>query len=116
MPTNTGDLNKRVDIYRPAPADKDRYGHYTPEPQLVATAWAAIRPVGATETLAAAQLQSGQTHVITVRYRPALAAIRGECWFQMGTRIFNIVGLPANIDEANTWLRFQAKEGTGHGH
>lgn len=109
-------LDKRMDLYRPASAEKDRFGRYTPEPQLVATAWASIRPVGASEALAAAQLQSGQTHVITVRYRPALAAIGGECWFQMGARVFNIVGLPTNAREANEWLRFQVKEGSGHGH
>ena len=113
MPTY-GMLDKRVKLYRPGQA-KDKFGQYLPAPELVAEVWAALRPMGSTESLAAAQLQSGQTHVLIVRHQYALAKADGSWWAEWDGRVFGVVGLPMNQREANEWLQFQVKEGLGHG-
>ena len=108
-------LDKRIRIERPSTATAD-FGHRTSGWELVAEAWAAIRPMGSNERLAAFQMQSGQTHVVTVRYSAALAAVRGECRIVFKDRLFNIVGLPRSISERNRWLVFDCSEGGADGH
>ena len=69
-----GQLTHRVTFQQPTNAVDD-YGQPVPGGFAdVATVFAAIRPMGSNERLAAAQMQSGQTHVVTVRYSAALAA------------------------------------------
>ncbi len=108
-------LSHRVSFERPS-TKQDGYGHRVPGWCAVATVWAAVRPVGSTERLAAAQMQSGQTHVVTTRYSAALAALRGECRLVYGSRTFNIVGLPRCINEAGQYLVFDCTEGGTDGH
>lgn len=110
-----GKLNQRITFERPANA-AGSFGHSPPVWVAVAQAWAHIRPMGSNERMAAFQMQSGQTHVVTVRYTPALAAARGEWRIVYGTRTFNIVGLPRNIDERNEMLIFDCSEGGADGH
>uniref|UniRef100_A0A193SBN8 Phage head-tail adaptor n=1 Tax=biofilter metagenome TaxID=1070537 RepID=A0A193SBN8_9ZZZZ len=66
--------------------------------------------MGSTERLAAAQMESGQTHVVTVHFRPALAAAKGSWRILLGERRFGVVGLPRNIDEGNRKLVFDCTE------
>ena len=89
----------------------DKYGDPLPGWALVRECWAAIRPTGSTERLTAMQMQSGQTHVVTVRYHPALANARGEWRIVFKGRIFKIVGQPRNPNEANVELVFDCTEG-----
>jgi len=107
-------LNKRISIERPVEA-KDTFGHRTQAWASVATVWAGIRPTGSNERLAAAQMQSGQTHVITTRWHDSLAAVDGSYRLVWGHRHFNIVGLPRNINEGGRWLVFDATEGGADG-
>ena len=105
-----GKLGRRVTFQQPTNAVDD-YGQ--PEPggfADVATVFAAIRPMGSNERLAAAQMQSGQTHVVTVRYSAALAAATGAWRIVYGARTFGIVGLPRDIDEGHRWLVFDCVE------
>lgn len=109
---HAGRLQNKVTIQRPAAA-LDDYGQPIPggagyEP--VATVWAAIRPMGSNERVAAAQTQSGQTHVITVRWTAPLAAAQGSWRIVFGARAFGIVGLPRCPDERREWLIFDCTE------
>jgi len=105
-----GTLTKRITLQKPGNAVDD-YGQPVPGGFAdVATVFAAIRPTGSSERLAASQMQSGQTHVITVRYAPSLAAATGAWRIVYGTRTFGIVGLPRNPDEAGRWLVFDCVE------
>lgn len=105
-----GKLGRRVTFQQPTSAVDD-YGQPVPGSfDDVATVWAAIRPMGSSERLAASQMQSGQTHVITVRHSTALAAAIGSWRIVYGARTFGIVGLPRNPDEAGRWLVFDCVE------
>ena len=94
---------------------RDKYGQPIPAPQAVATVWAQVRPTGSNERVAAAQMQSGQTHVVTVRYSGELAAATGDWWIEHRGRTLAIVGLPRNHDERDRFLQFDCAEGLGAG-
>lgn len=111
---HAGRLRHRITFRRPGTA-RDRHGHTTGAPETVATVWAQVRPAGSSERLAAAQMQSGLTHVVTVHYVPALAAATGAWWIEHRGRTLAIVGLPRNQDERDQWLRFDCIEGAGAG-
>ena len=105
-----GTLTKRITLQKPGNAVDD-YGQPVPGSfDDVATVWAAIRPTGSSERLAASQMQSGQTHVVTVRYQSSLAAATGAWRIVYNARHFGIVGLPRNPDEAGRWLVFDCTE------
>ena len=105
-----GTLTKRITLQKPGNAVDD-YGQPVPGSfDDVATVWAAIRPMGSSERLAAAQMQSGQTHVITVRHAASIAAATGAWRIVYGSRTFGVVGLPRNPDEAGRWLVFDCVE------
>ncbi len=105
-----GQLTHRVTFQQPTNAVDD-YGQPVPGGFAdVATVFAAIRPMGSSERLAASQMQSGQTHVLTVRHTGSLAAATGAWRIVYGSRTFGIVGLPRNPDEAGRWLVFDCVE------
>lgn len=105
-----GRLNRRVTFQQPTNAVDD-YGQPVPGGFAdVATVFAAIRPTGSSERLAASQMQSGQTHVITVRHAASIAAATGAWRIVYGARTFGVVGLPRNPDEAGRWLVFDCTE------
>lgn len=105
-----GRLNHRVTFQQPTNSVDD-YGQPVPGSfDDVATVWAAIRPTGSSERVAAAQMESGQTHVITVRWSAPLAAAQGSWRIVFGARAFGIVGLPRCPDERREWLIFDCTE------
>lgn len=105
-----GTLTKRITLQKPGNAVDD-YGQPVPGSfDDVATVWASIRPTGSSERLAASQMQSGQTHVITVRHAASIAAATGAWRIVYGSRTFGVVGLPRNPDEAGRWLVFDCVE------
>ena len=105
-----GTLTKRITLQKPGNAVDD-YGQPVPGGFAdVATVFAAIRPTGSSERLAASQMQSGQTHVITVRHAASIAAATGAWRIVYKARHFGIVGLPRNPDEAGRWLVFDCVE------
>jgi len=107
-----GQLRHRVTFQRPG-TDKDEFGQPIPGGSGftdVATVWAEVRPMGSNERLAAAQMQSGQTHVITTHYTPTLAAAKGAWRILYGQRVLGIVGLPRDVSEQHRWLVFDCTE------
>ncbi|MBP8140411.1 MAG: phage head closure protein [Acidovorax sp.] len=105
-----GTLNKRIRFERPSEA-VDKYGAPIGDWEVVSTVWAAIRPMGSNERMAALQMQSSQTHVVTTRYSAALAQARGEWRIVFGARVLQLVGQPRNPDERNESLVFDCTEG-----
>lgn len=105
-------FDKRVMFQRPA-AQPGKYGQPPVGWEDVKSAFAAIRPAGSNERMAAHQMQSGQTHVVTVPYSPALAVATGAWRLLFKGRPFGIVGLPRNTDEANKELVFDCSEESG---
>ena len=105
-----GTLNKRIRFERPSEA-VDKYGNPIGGWEAVATVWAAIRPMGSNERMAALQMQSSQTHVVTTRYSAALAQARGEWRIVFKGRVLQLVGQPRNPDERNESLVFDCTEG-----
>lgn len=105
-----GTLNRLIRFERPSD-DVDRYGDPIGDWELVSAVWAAIRPVGSNERMAALQMQSGQTHVVTTRYSAALTQAKGEWRIVFGARILQLVGQPRNPDERNESLVFDCTEG-----
>lgn len=105
-----GTLNRLIRFERPSD-DVDRYGDPIGDWELVSAVWAAIRPTGSNERMAALQMQSGQTHVVTTRYSRTLAQARGEWRVVFSGRVFQIVGQPRNPDERNELLVFDCTEG-----
>lgn len=73
-----------------------------------ATLWARIRPLSGKEQVAHQQLQNTLTHEVVIRYRPG---VTGAMRFTRGARVFNIRGIPRNIDENNEWLVLDCEEG-----
>lgn len=110
-----GSYDKRVRVERPAAA-KGQYGHRAPGWELVAEGWASIRPTGSNERLAAFQMQSGQTHVVSMPYKAALTTVRGDCRIVYGARVFSVVGMPRNPREANEEIVMDCTEGGADGH
>lgn len=106
----TGTYRHRLTFQRPA-AVLDEWGQEAPGGwEDVATVWASIRPMGSSERLAAAQMQSAQTHVLQTHWRADIAAANGAWRVLFGTRRLGIVGLPRNVGEANHTLIFDCVE------
>lgn len=129
---DAGKLRKRITIERPT-VEVGAYGHRVDGWEVVANCFAEIRPVGSRERMAASQMQSGQTHVVTVRFQPKLKEASGEwrivfkshrnieAWseyYETGffIRTFNILGLPRNLSERDNYLIFDTLEGGTDGH
>lgn len=110
-----GKLNLRVTIQAPTNS-MDNFGQRQTQWHTVGQPfyWAHIRPTGSSETLAAAQIQSGQTHVATLRYQPDLTIVDGTHRLVNGSQIFGIVGYPRNLAGSKTHLIFDLKQGAPH--
>lgn len=107
-----GRLRHRI-TFKKQGTGRDKFGQPIPAPETIATVWAQVRPAGSNERLAAAQMQSALTHVVTVRYSETLAAATGDWWIEHRSRTLAINGLPRNHDEKDRFLTFDCIEGTG---
>jgi len=100
-----GELNKRIIIQYPTIA-KDALGSMVTTWNEVATVWAAIWPVSASEQVRNNATSMVITTKIRVRYRSVLKA----SWrVKYGNRYFSIEGI-VNPNESNEWLDLLCKE------
>lgn len=101
-------LDKLVEIQRRSTA-QDSAGQQQDVWTKVGTAWASIRPVSTREQRVASGPRADVTHEIVVRHGPE---IRSEDRLVHGTpsRIFDVKGPPANIDEHNRYLKLMGVE------
>jgi len=105
MAQQIGQLNKRVEIQAPVSVS-DGMGGSTESFNALATVWAAIWPVSATEQVQTMQNVMTISHRIRIRYRSGMLA---SYRIKFGTRYFNIVSI-VNPNEKNEWLDIMAKE------
>lgn len=112
---NPNKLHHKITFQRPSSTAGD-FGHRVDGWTDIATVFADLRPMGSNERMAAMQMQSGGTHVVTVRYQSNLCSLTGKDRILFGSRTFNIVGLPRNIDERNRVLAMDVTEGGADGH
>lgn len=99
-----GKLRHRVTIRR-ATETVDSYGQAAKTYADLATVYAAVQPLTATELIAANQQQAMVTHKITMRYRSLLHTdqiIHDSRTFEIGSII--------NLDERNVTLEVLCKE------
>jgi SPP1 family predicted phage head-tail adaptor len=105
-----GALRHRVIIENPGTAVADLDGGYT-EVQTAAVPspiWASIVPATARdlERVVASAVQSTATHVVTVRYHPAITT---KTRLRFGSRVFAVTGVQ-NQDERNLELKLTCEE------
>ena len=102
-----GTLNKRIEIQAPT-RTSDGMGSFTETWGEIATVWAAIWPLSATETIQSMQTDMVISHRIRIRYRSVL---RPSWRLRFGLRYFNIVSI-INPNMKNEYLDILAKEST----
>jgi len=102
-----GDLNKRIQI-QAATRVSDEMGSFTETWGTIATVWAAMWPLSATETVQSMQIDMVVSHRVRIRYR---STFRPSWRLKFGNRYFNIVGI-LNPNERNEYLDILAKEST----
>jgi len=112
---NPNKLVHKITFQRPLSTVAD-FGHRVDTWTDIATVFADVRPMGSNERVAAMQMQSGGTHIVTVRYQSNLCSVTGKDRILFGSRTFNIVGLPRNIDERHRVLAMDVTEGGADGH
>lgn len=100
-----GDLNKRITLQYQAKAP-DGMGTSTVTWTDIATVWAAIWPVSASEQVKAMGTVQTITHRIRIRYRSVL---KSSWRIKYGNRYFAIVGV-TNPEERNEFLDILCKE------
>lgn len=107
-----GALRHKVTVQKPDPdsAYDDAGQRVTEWLDVVADYWADIRSLSGGERFAAAQQQSIRTHVIRMRWCPALASIDAAWRVQFGARVFAIESAD-NVNERNVELVLRVVEG-----
>ena len=102
-----GQLNKLVTIQYPTVVP-DAMGGFTDTWVQAATAWAAIWPTSAKETVESNSLAMVVSHKIRIRHR---SVFKPEWRIKFGNRYFSIVSI-INPNEKNEWLDLMCKEAT----
>jgi len=115
MMKDAGTLRHRIRIEQPTEV-KDQFGHRTKVWTELVSCWAEVRPAGSNERLVAHQMQSGQTHVVTVRWQPVMDSVSGENRIVFNGRLFNIIGKPRNYTERDTYVIIDTSEGYSDAH
>jgi head-tail adaptor len=93
-----GRLRNLVTIERQAFTD-DTFGEpIASSTTTVGTAWAAIEPIPARELDVARQMRADVSHKVTLRVNPSITVYATDR-LRLGTRYFEPVGPPINIDE-----------------
>lgn len=100
-----GDLRHQITLQAPTRI-ADGMGGFTVAWVDMATVWAAIWPVSATEQIQAAQPVMTVSHRIRMRY---LAGVKAAWRVKFGNRYFNIVSI-VNPNERNQMLDLLCKE------
>ena len=107
MVIDAGDLKTRIKVLKAANIH-DAAGNIIPEPYtLRCLVWAKLKAqtshIQANNNEAIHEILT----IITVRYNPS---IRQTDRIMAGSRIFEQVGPPINVDEANAWTQLTCKE------
>ncbi len=104
--TPAGKYRHPITIEQPS-STKNEYGEEEDTWQIVARVPAKISPLSGRELWNAQQVQPDITHEICIRYYPAITA---KMRVKFGTRVFNILTPPLNLEERNRELRMMCME------
>ncbi len=117
MPANitASELRTRVEFVRETGAP-DGYGGETNADTVIATAWAAVRPMSASEQSRAMRLEQRASHYIFIRWNPAfLDQIRQGDRARFRDRARRTrelyISTIRDPDEGATWLEIACEEG-----
>lgn len=100
-----GDLRQRLALERPI-RTSDGGGGADENWSLVATVWAAMKPLTGTERLEAESQAGTVSHEIWMRHRDNVTP---EMRFRLGTRLFDVRSV-MDVDEKGQFLRCLAEE------
>lgn len=103
---NPGKLRHKIDIQELA-SIPDGGGGKQEAWVTFLSAWASIDPLSGRELFAAMQIQSTASHKIKMRYRPGITA---KHRIVFGTRIFNIIAPPMDIEERHIEIHLMCEE------
>lgn len=76
------------------------------------TVWGSVSPLSGKETVASDAIRNEGTHQVRIRYREG---VLGSMRIRFGSRYFNILSLPRNLDERGRELVMEVKEGVSLG-
>jgi SPP1 family predicted phage head-tail adaptor len=107
---NIGRMNKQIDIERNTAAIPSTSGGSDSWVVFLGNLWAAIWPLKGDEAVMAMQTQAVVSHRVRMRYREGiLPSMR----VRYGSRYFNIVAAPININEENKEIELLCQEVIG---
>jgi SPP1 family predicted phage head-tail adaptor len=107
-----GELKHRIQIQRET-QEPDGQGGQEVSWSDVATVWAKIEPVSASERLYTRQIQYQRTHKVIIRYLAGLTDdVNNNYRFLFDGRTFQIKGI-YKLDEDKFWLKIDAEENKG---
>lgn len=88
---------------------QDDYGDATDVVTTLATMWGSLRPLRGDERSDGQKVDAETTHSLRVRWSSAIAGMRPDDRFTVGSRVFDITAV-MNIGERNREIEFLAKE------
>jgi len=105
---NPGELNSRLALHHQTKVD-DGQGGYAPvyPGELYATVWAKVEAITARRSIEYEQTVPEVHHRITIRYRSDVVF---SDQIRLGSRIFELLAPPINIDERNAYLQLLCRE------
>lgn len=102
-----GPLNRRITIQSPS-ATQDQYGQLAQQWDDLIHTWGSIRAATSKEVFAASGFTSEVSHIITIRYRPAVT-IKSNYRVLFNGRVFNIQAV-SDPDESKVQLNLLCLE------
>lgn len=106
MIIDSGSLNKRITIQKVTRMD-DLQGGYATTYTNRTKAWAQIRAITARATDQYEQMTPEILHRIIIRYR---SDVKVTDRVLVGTRVFELLGPPINVDEQGAYLQLECRE------
>lgn len=105
-----GDLRHELVLRSPATGTRDGFGERGIAWTTVATVYGKVEPLSTEQRFLAQQAQSQTTHLVTVRYCDAIAAIDSSWSVLYGSRVLTINGV-RNTEERNRVYELDCSEG-----
>lgn len=104
-----GALRHLVEVQQPG-GSRDAVGGRITTWTTIGTVYASIETLSGTEKLVAAQRQAETSHLIRLRYDPALAALDASWRILFGTRVF-VIEEVSDQDERDRTVDLRCSEG-----
>jgi SPP1 family predicted phage head-tail adaptor len=101
-----GELRDRVSLQQPTYAS-DTAGAVVPTFATVKTVWAKVEPLSDSMIALAAQGIGAISHRVTIRYYSGITSGWRILW---GSRVFDIVGPPRNVNERDVYMELRCSE------